>query len=258
MNTSYIINNNKFDCKGNNNFVNNEHSFHIKTPKYNFIRKINNKNKVCNNEIKMKNLKCNKKLKISRNNDNNSILNTENSFFNYLNNKDKNSQLTFRNITNHNLIIKNKLNNTEKINFNLNISEVKKNPFQNRYPYTKKDMINHIKNKLLEKKLGVNIKERINKVNINESVKNEEKSIIITNNRNEDKKFMINYSNYKNRDNFILSFSTKSNNDSINKSTTRSNKNGDKKSIISTNLTSNINSKGTIIPLYQKKNNNNI
>ena len=259
MNTSYIINNNKYDFKGNNNFVNIEHSFHIKTPKYNFIKKINNinKNKVCNNEVKMK---CNKKkkLKISRNNDNNSNLNTENSFFNYLNSKDKNSQLTFRNCTNHNLIIKNKLNTTEKTNFNLNISEVKKSPFQNRYAFTKKDMINHIKNKLLGKKLGVNIKERINKMKINESVRNEEKGNIITNNRNEDKKSMINYSNYKNRDNFILSFSTKSNNDSINKSTTRSNKNGDKKSIISTNLTSHINSKGTIIPLYQKKNNNNI
>ena len=259
MNTSYIINNNKYDFKGNNNFVNIEHSFHIKTPKYNFIKKINNinKNKVCNNEVKMK---CNKKkkLKISRNNDNNSNLNTENSFFNYLNSKDKNSQLTFRNCTNHNLIIKNKLNTTEKTNFNLNISEVKKSPFQNRYAFTKKDMINHIKNKLLGKKLGVNIKERINKMKINESVRNEEKGNIITNNRNEDKKSMINYSNYKNRDNFILSFSTKSNNDSINKSTTRSNKNGDKKSIISTNLTSHINSKGIIIHLYQKKNNNNI
>lgn len=262
MNTSYIINNNKYDCKGNKNFVNIEHSFHIKTPKYNFIRKINNinKNNVCNNEVKMKNVKCNKKknIKISRNNDNNSNLNTENSFFNYLNSKDKNSQLTFRNFTNHNLIIKNKLNTTEKTNINLNISEVKKSPFQNRYAFTKKDMINHIKNKLLGKNLGVNIKEKIDKVKINESVINEEKNIIITNNRNEDKKYMINNSNYKNKDNFILSFSTKSNNDSINKSTTRSNKNGDKKSIISTNLTSHINSKGIIIPLYQKKINNNI
>ena len=261
MNTSYIINNNKYDCKGDNIFVNNEHSFHIKTPKYNFFRKINNinKNKVFINEVKMKNVKFNKKkkLKISRNNDN-CNLNTENSFFNYLNSKDKNSQLTFRNITNHNLIIKNKLNTTEKTNFNLNISEVKKSPFQNRYAFAKKDMINHIKNKLLGKNLEVNIKERINKVKINESIRNEEKSNIITNNINEDKKFMFNYSNYKNRDKFILSFSTKSNNDSINKSTTRSNKNGDKKSIISTNLTSHINSKGTIIPLYQKKNNNNI
>ena len=260
MNTSYIINNNKYDYKGNHNFDKMEHSFHIKTPKYNFIRKINNfnKNKVCNNEIKMKNIKCNKKKKkekISRNNAHNCDLNTENSFFNYLNNKDKNSQLTLRNFTNHSLMIKNKLNTTDKTNFNLNISEIKKNSVQNRYAFTKKDMITHIKNKLLEKKIGVNIKERIDKVKINESVKNEEKSVIINNNRNEDKRFLINYSNYKNKDNFILSFSTKSNNDSINKSCNRSNKNGDKKSIISTNLTSHINSKGTIIPLYQKKNN---
>ena len=243
MNTSYIINNNKYDCKGDNIFVNFEHSFHIKTPKYNIIRKMNNinKNKVFINEVKMKNVKCNKKknLKISRNNDN-CNLNTENSFFNYLNSKDKNSQLTFRNITNHNLIIKNKLNTTEKTNFNLNISDLKKSSFQNRYAFDKKDMINHIKNKLLGKNLEVNIKERINKVKINESIRNEEKSNIITN------------TNYKNKDNFIISFSTKSNNDSINKST-RSNKNGDKKSIISTNLTSHINSKGIIIPLYQKK-----
>ena len=243
MNTSYIINNNKYDCKGDNIFVNNEHSFHIKTPKYNLFRKINNinKNRVFINEVEMKNVKCNKKkkLKISRNNDN-CNLNTENSFFNYLNSKDKNSQLTFRNITNHNLIIKNKLNTTEKTNFNLNISDLKKSSFQNRYAFDKKDMINHIKNKLLGKNFEVNIKERINKVKINESIRNEEKSNIITN------------TNYKNKDNFIISFSTKSNNDSINKST-RSNKNGDKKSIISTNLTSHINSKGIIIPLYQKK-----
>ena len=63
MNTSYIINNNKCDCKGDNIFVNIDHSFHIKTPKYNFNRKINNinKNKVFINEVKMKNEKCNKK-----------------------------------------------------------------------------------------------------------------------------------------------------------------------------------------------------
>lgn len=254
MNTSYIINNNNlYNCKENNNYDKFEHSFHVKTPKYNFIRAINNinKNKVCNNEMKTKNIKFNKKkkkLKVSRNNDNNRYLNTDNSFFNYINNNnDKNSQLTFRNFTNHNLIIKNKLNTSEKMNLNLNISEIKKSSFQNRFAFAKKDIRNLIKNKLLRKKLALKIKERIKTLKINESISHEEKSIIIPNDRNEDDKFMINYSNYKNRDNFIISFSTKSNNDSINKSTTRSNKHGDKKSIISTNLTSHINSKGVII-----------
>ena len=53
-------------------------------------------------------------------------------------------------------------------------------------------------------------------------------------------------------DNNLFAGSTKSNNDPINKS--KSNKNGDKKSIINTNFTSHINSNGILIPFHRKKN----
>ena len=117
----------------------------------------------------------------------------------------------------------------------------------------KRDIKKYIKNKILEKnKLELDMKEKVYEHKISDLAKNEIQIKINKDqpqNKKEEKHF-INYSLYKKGDN-IFTGSTKSNNDSINKSI--SNKNGDKKSIISTNLTSHINSKGLIIPLYRKK-----
>ena len=195
------------------------------------------------------------KMKISRNND---ILNTANSFFN----QDKINHLTFNNIKNNSLIIK---NDTEKkqiiIDNSILIKEKEEdineynNILRNRntgHSVEKRDIKLYIKNKILEKnKLELDIKEKSSTQKLSDSTKSEMPLKI--NNEQENKKeekHYINYSLFKKGDN-IFTGSTKSNNDSINKSI--SNKNGDKKSIISTNLTSHINSKGMIIPLHRKK-----
>ena len=122
----------------------------------------------------------------------------------------------------------------------------KTNSMQSRYikSVEKRDIKKYIKNKLLEQnKLNFDIKNKTNYSKNNDTIKNVKKI-----NKNEIR-HIINYCHYK-KDNNICSSSTKSNNDSINKS--KSNKNGDKKSIISTNLTSHINSRGIIIPLHKK------
>lgn len=239
-----------------------------------------NENIKINDQINLSNqsrqLKTQKKH-LSRNNDN---INEEKSFFNYYNIRDKNSQSPFRNFFNNSLIIKNKENTLDKIG-NIEISNLidekerereiennkikKKYLFVNRNSVEKKDMKKYIKNKLLQ------LHKIINEQNMDNNEKYEQKSINInmnqnykintekrTNNeenKNIEKKYVINFNSFKKGDYIFNGFSGKSNNDSINKS--KSNKNGDKKSIISTNLTSNINSKGIIIPLYQKRIDNN-
>ena len=77
---------------------------------------------------------------------------------------------------------------------------------------------------------------------------NKEEINKIEKNNKKEEKLIINCCYYKKGDNYAFSGSTKSNNDSINKS--KYNKNGDKKSLISTNLTSHINSRVIIVPLY--------
>ena len=243
--------------KRKNNFDCFDQSFQMKTPKCNYNEKTNKKNinkynyikpsqqiiKTNLNKTSIKELlklpKCSKnkertKIKLSRNNDN---LKTDNSYFNK---KENNFQLTFHNYKNDNLIKNYNLNND-----NSEIIEVKSKKKKVGHSMERKDMKKYIKNKILEKnKLNLEIKEKINFNEIQESSKNNNN---LDNNKNDDKnKYIINYC-YKNN----VYESNKSNNDSINKS--KSNKNGDKKSIISTNLTSNINSRGIINPLHRKK-----
>ncbi len=240
--------------KRKNNFDCFDHSFQMKTPKCNYNEKTNKKNKNKYNCIKpliktnlnktsikelQKLQKCSKnqertKVKLSRNNDN---LKTENSYFNK---KENNFQLTFHNYKNNNLIKNYNLNND-----NSELVKAKSKKKKLGHSMERKDLNKYIKNKILEKnKLNLEIKEKINYNKIPESSKN---SNNLDNNKKDEKsKYIINYC-YKNNE----YESNKSNNDSINKS--KSNKNGDKKSIISTNLTSNINSRGIINPLYRKK-----
>ena len=195
------------------------------------------------------------KMKVSRNNE---ILNTANSFFN----QDNINHLTFNNIKNNSLIIK---NDTEKkqiiIDNSILIKEKEEdineynNILRNRntgHSVEKRDIKLYIKNKILEKnKLELDIKEKSSTQKISDSTKSEMPLKINKEQENKkEEKHYINYSLFKKGDN-IFTGSTKSNNDSINKSI--SNKNGDKKSIISTNLTSHINSKGMIIPYHRKK-----
>ena len=109
----------------------------------------------------------------------------------------------------------------------------------------RKDLNKYIKNKILEKdKLNFEIKEKINYSKIPESSKNNNN--LDNNKKDEQNKYIINFC-YK----INVYESNKSNNELINKS--KSNKNVDKKSIISTNLTNNINSRLIINPLYRKK-----
>jgi hypothetical protein len=240
-----------------------DYSLQIKTPKYNYNSKTNkkdiyknhckkssqetikaNKNKTPINYCRITN-KCLKneekpKNEVSRNND---YLNEENSFFDDQNN---NFQMTFYNYKNNNLI--------RNYNINDDYSDIiKEKKYKKRrigYSIERKNMKNYIKKKILEKnKLNFEIKEKVNYCKIPESTKNYSKkkfNIVRTNNKIVKPKKIINYY-YKN---IIYNESNKSNNDSINKT----NKNGDKKSIISTNLTSHINSQGIINPLYRKKN----
>ena len=273
----------KYNCinKKRNNINYLDNSLKIKTPKYIFVKNINEKNykKNINNKINkisqqiykhgMNKISVNEylklqktsknqgkpKLKISRNKEN---LKTANSFFN----EEKQNQLTLNNYNNNSLIIKNE---TEKIKLNIDNSDLIKEKeeditefkylLKNSHSVGKRDIKKYIKNKILEKnKLELDIKEKVYEHKISDLAKNEIQIKININkeqpeNKKEEKHF-INYSLYKKGDN-IFTGSTKSNNDSINKSI--SNKNGDKKSIISTNLTSHINSKGLIIPLYRKK-----
>lgn len=232
---------------------------HIKTPKYNYnINNIknnkkkyinNNKNnrlsqkqnlnKTSNNE-KLKLQKNAKKLekykmKVSRNINEN--LKTINSYFN----QDKKNQLTLHNYQINNLGIKNE---TEKINFNIdNPDIIKEEEKIKTHSMERRDIKRYIKNKILEK----------NDIKLADSTKNENKKKLNKpeqENQKRDKHY-INYFTGKKGDNCLFTGSTKSNNDSVNKS--KSNKNGDKKSIISTNLTSHINSNGIIIPLHKKK-----
>ena len=106
------------------------------------------------------------------------------------------------------------------------------------------DMKKYFKNYFLEKnKLKLEIKEN---PNYSKTSKNEEQKKITT------EKNKYNYCYNKKVDNNLFTGSTKSNNDSINIS--KSNKNGDKKSIINTNFTSHINSNGILIPFHRKKN----
>ena len=154
--------------------------------------------------------------------------------------------MTFYNYKNNNLI--------RNYNINDDYSDIiKEKKYKKRrigYSIERKNMKNYIKKKILEKnKLNFEIKEKVNYCKIPESTKNYYKkkfNKVRTNNKIVKPKKIINYY-YKN---IIYNESNKSNNDSINKS----NKNGDKKSIISTNLTSHINSQGIINPLYRKKN----
>ncbi len=240
--------------KRKNNFDCFDHSFQMKTQRCIYNEKTNKKNKNKYNCLKtliktnlnktsikelQKLQKCSKnqertKVKLSRNNDN---LKTENSYFNK---KENNFQLTFHNYKNNNLIKNYNLNND-----NSELVKAKSKKKKLGHSMERKDLNKYIKNKILEKnKLNLEIKEKINYNKIPESSKN---SNNLDNNKKDEKsKYIINYC-YKNNE----YESNKSNNDSINKS--KSNKNGDKKSIISTNLTSNINSRGIINPLYRKK-----
>ena len=214
----------------------------IKKKKSSFINKYSNKENLKLYRYK----KSNEKKKFSRNKEN---LKMANSFFN----NDNNGQLTLNNINNSNMIIKNE---TEKKYLNLsNLYLLKekggtkmenKNKIENRHSVENKYKKKDIKNKFLEKnKLKLGIKENANYSKISNPSKHEEqKKINIEKNK-------INYYYNKKTDNNFFTGSTKSNNDSINKS--KSNKNGDKKSIISTTFTSHINSNGIIIPLYRRK-----
>ncbi len=245
-----------------------DNSFLIKTPKYNIPKKIEKNKKFLNNKSKNKQIKQNlnkisirekeylklekstknqgkPKIKISRNNENiksaNSVYDTE-----------IKNQSSFHNFKYNNLIINNE---TEKINPNINNSDLIKEKednknnkkyyqTQNNNSIEKRDKKNYIKNKLLEQnRLNLDSKDKINISKTNNILKKLEK-----NNKKEIKQ--INNYCYDKKDNNIFSSSTKSNNDSIK---SKSNKNGDKKSIISTNLTSHINSRGMIIPLHRKK-----
>ena len=215
-------------------------------------------NKISVNEyLKLKKTSKNQgkpEIKISRNNE---ILKTANSFFN----QDKKSHLTLNNVSNNNLIFKNE---TAKKQLNIDDSVLNKekeedineykNLLKNRntaHSVEKRDIKLYIKNKILEKnKIELDIEKSCNQ-KISDSIKSE--IPIKINKEQENRKeenHYINYSIFKKGD-ILFTGSTKSNNDSINKSI--SNKNGDKKSIISTNLTSHINSKGMIIPLNRKK-----
>jgi hypothetical protein len=157
-------------------------------------------------------------------------------------------QLTFHNKKNEDLIKNYILNNDNSEIF----EEKKKRKSIAHHSIERKDIKNYIKKKILENnKLCLEIeKEKINNNKILESTKNNFHKKFKKNPtfiKNNEKKNIIN--NYY--QNYVFTESNKSNNDSINKS--KSIKNGDKKSIISTNLTSHINSKGIINPLYRKK-----
>ena len=184
----------------------------------------------------------NNKKKISRNKEN---LKTVISFFN---NNNKNN-LTLNNIKNYNTIIKNE---TEKKYLNISTSDLIKEKKDDKMKNKKEikncapkiDMKKYFKNYFLEKnKLKLEIKEN---PNYSKTSKNEEQKKITT------EKNKYNYCYNKKVDNNLFTGSTKSNNDSINIS--KSNKNGDKKSIINTNFTSHINSNGILIPFHRKKN----
>ena len=184
----------------------------------------------------------NNKKKISRNKEN---LKTVISFFNN-NNK---SNLTLNNIKNYNTIIKNE---TEKKYLNISSSDLIKEKKDDKMKNKKEikncapkiDMKKYFKNYFLEKnKLKLEIKEN---PNYSKTSKNEEQKKFTT------EKNKYNYCYNKKVDNNLFTGSTKSNNDSINIS--KSNKNGDKKSIINTNFTSHINSNGILIPFHRKKN----
>ena len=127
---------------------------------------------------------------------------------------------------------------TEKLNFSIDNNDKNNNLdlFKNKNEYKLKniDVLKKNNNNSVEKR---DIKKYIKNKLLDKNIKKEEKLI-------------INCFYYKKGDNYAFSGSTKSN-DSINKS--KSNKNGDKKSLISTNLTSHINSRGIIIPSYRKK-----
>ena len=248
-------NNNNFKRKKNMDYF--ENSLHIKTPKSNFTNNLNNQkikkyinnNKNKNKKLTQKNIKSNlnktsikeylklqkssknqekPKIKIYRNNEN---LKGINSFFD----KDKNSQLSFNNYKYNNLIMNKQ---TEKLNFSIDNNDKNNNLdlFKNKNEYKLKniDVLKKNNNNSVEKR---DIKKYIKNKLLDKNIKKEEKLI-------------INCFYYKKGDNYAFSGSTKSN-DSINKS--KSNKNGDKKSLISTNLTSHINSRGIIIPSCRKK-----
>ena len=245
LNNSFLIKGNyPTKTDKNKNVVNN------KPKKIVVKRNFGNNNKTSiSNYLKMEKSSKNKgkpKLKLSRNKE---YLKTKNSLLDL----DKTCQLSLYNFKYNSLIIKNE---TQKINSNINNSDIMKekkdkmnrktNSMQSRYinSMEKRDIKKYIKNKLLEQnKLNFYIKNKINCSKNNDTIKNVQKI-----NKNKIKN-MINFYHYK-KDNNYCSSSTKSNNDSINKS--KSNKNGDKKSIISTNLTSHINSRGIIIPLLKK------
>ena len=200
----------------------------------------------------------NEKVKLSRNNDD---INQENSFFKYYNSREK-VETPFRNILSNSLVIKEKENTVEKIK-NIKLSDLidekekesesdkitKKYLFVNRKSVEKKHMKKYLKNNLLIK-LNKLIKndENENCGKLSETTKNDKKYNLNQNRKLSDN-ISINFENSKNPEKKSKLLG-KSNNDSINKS--KLNKNGDKKSIISTNLSSHINSNGIIIPLHQK------
>jgi hypothetical protein len=197
----------------------------------------------------------NEQVKLSRNNDD---INQENSFFKYYNSREK-VETPFRNILSNSLVIKEKENTVEKIR-NIELSDLidekesesdkikKKYLFVNRKSVEKKQMKRYIKNKLLKLNKLVKNDENENCGKLSQTTKNDKKDHINQYRKLSDN-ISINYENSKNPEKKSKLLG-KSNNDSINK--TKSNKNGDKKSIISTNLTSHINSNGIIIPLHQK------
>ena len=200
----------------------------------------------------------NEQVKLSRNNDD---INQENSFFKYYNSREK-VETPFRNILSNSLVIKEKENTVEKIK-NIELSDLidekekenesekikKKYLFVNRRSVEKKHMKRYIKNKLLKLNKLIKNDENESCCKLSETIKNDKKHNLNQNRKLSDN-ISINFEHNKNPEKKIK-FLGKSYNDSINKSKT--NKNGDKKSIISTNLTSHINSNGIIIPLNQKK-----
>jgi len=199
----------------------------------------------------------NEQVKLSRNNDD---INQENSFFKYYNSREK-VETPFRNILSNSLVIKEKENTIEKIK-NIELSDLmdekekesendkikKKYLFVNRKSVEKKHMKRYIKNKLIKLNKLVKNDKNENCDKLSQTTKNDKKEYLNQNRKLSDN-ISINFENSKNPE-IKSKLLGKSNNDSINKS--KSNKNGDKKSIISTNLTSHINSNGIIIPLHQK------
>ena len=199
----------------------------------------------------------NEQVKLSRNNDD---INQENSFFKYYNSREK-VETPFRNILSNSLVIKEKENTVEKIK-NIELSDLidekekesesdkikKKYLFVNRKSVEKKHMTKYIKNKLLKLNKLIKNNENENYGKLSETIKNEKK-LNLNQNRKLSDNISIHFENSKNLEKKSKLLG-KPNNDSINKS--KSNKNGDKKSIISTNLSSHINSNGIIIPLHQK------